>query len=156
MPTKDKKSDDSGFVGNLAERGEKAVNRLLDELAHNPRVTEALGRAMSAKGKVDTSARKTLSQLGVAAADELADLRKQIERLERRLARVEGTSGTKSASSAKSSETKKQPTAKQPTAKKKTTTGSSKTAKKASSPSTGPSIGGGTGRGSTPGGGGAP
>ena len=150
MPTNDKKSDDSGFVGNLAERGEKAVNRLLDELAHNPRVTEALGRAMSAKGKVDSSARKTLSQLGVAAADELADLRKQIERLERRLARVEGTSGTKSASSAKSSETKKQPTA-----KKKTTTGSSKTAKKASSPSTGPSIGGGTARGSTPGGGGA-
>jgi polyhydroxyalkanoate synthesis regulator phasin len=150
MPTNDKKSDDSGFVGNLAERGEKAVNRLLDELAHNPRVTEALGRAMSAKGKVDTSARKTLSQLGVAAADELADLRKQIERLERRLARVEGTSGTKSASSAKSSETKKQPTA-----KKKTTTGSSKTAKKASSPSTGRSIGGGTGRGSSPGGGSA-
>jgi hypothetical protein len=148
MPTKDEKPDDSGFVGNLAERGEKAVNRLLDELAHNPRVTEALGRAMSAKGKVDTSARKTLSQLGVAAADELADLRKQIERLERRLARVEGTSGTKSASSAKRSETKKQPTA-----KKKTTTGSSKTAKKASSPSTGRSIGGGTGRGSTPGGG---
>jgi hypothetical protein len=143
-----KKSDEGGFVGNLAERGEKAVNKLLDELAHNPRVTEALGRAMSAKGKVDTGARKTLSQLGVAAADELADLRKQIERLERRLARVEGTSGTKSGSSAKRSETKKQPTS-----KKKTTTGSSKTAKKASSPSTGRSLGGGTGRGSTPGGG---
>jgi polyhydroxyalkanoate synthesis regulator phasin len=142
-----KKSDEGGFVGNLAERGEKAVNKLLDELAHNPRVTEALGRAMSAKGKVDTGARKTLSQLGVAAADELADLRKQIERLERRLARVEGTSGTKSGSSAKRSETKKQPTS-----KKKTTTGSS-TAKKASSPSPGRSLGGGTGRGSTPGGG---
>ena len=86
---KKKKSDDSGFVGNLAERGEKAVNRLLEELANNPRVTEALGRAMSAKGKANSSARKTMAQFGVAAADELKDLRKQIERLERRLARME-------------------------------------------------------------------
>jgi hypothetical protein len=144
-----KKPDDSGFVGNLAERGEKAVNRLLDELAHNPRVTEALGRAMSAKGRVDSSARKTMGQLGVAAADELKDLRKQIERLEKRLARVEGATGTKSRSTAKRSETKKKPTA-----KKSTTTAASKkqSAEKTPSPSAGRSVGGGTGRSSTPGG----
>jgi hypothetical protein len=146
MPT-GKKPDDSGFVGNLADRGEKAVNRLLDELAHNPRVTEALGKAMSAKGKVDSTARSTLSQLGVAAADELKDLRKQIERLERRLARVEGASGSKPSSSAKRSETKKKPSA------KKSTTTSKPAAKKASSPSSGRSLGGGSGRSSTPGGG---
>jgi polyhydroxyalkanoate synthesis regulator phasin len=148
MPT-GKKPDDSGFVGNLAERGEKAVNRLLDELAHNPRVTEALGKAMSAKGKVDSTARSTLSQLGVAAADELKDLRKQIERLEKRLARVEGATGTKPSSTAKRSETKKKPTA------KKSTSTSKPAAKKASSPSSGRSVGGGTGRGSSPGGGSA-
>jgi polyhydroxyalkanoate synthesis regulator phasin len=142
-----KKPEDSGFVGNLADRGEKAVNRLLDELAHNPRVTEALGKAMSAKGKVDSTARSTLSQLGVAAADELKDLRKQIERLERRLARVEGASGTKASSTAKRSETKKQPTA------KKSTTTAKPAAKKASSPPSGRSLGGGSGRSSTPGGG---
>jgi septal ring factor EnvC (AmiA/AmiB activator) len=119
----------------------------MEELAHNPRVTDALSKAMSAKGKVDAGARKTLSQLGVAAADELADLRKQIERLERRLARVEGTRATtKSASSAKRSETKKKPTA-----KKKTTTTRAST-KKAASPPSGRSIGGGSGRSSTPGG----
>jgi hypothetical protein len=146
MPT-GKKPDDSGFVGNLADRGEKAVNRLLDELAHNPRVTEALGKAMSAKGKVDSTARSTLSQLGVAAADELKDLRKQIERLERRLARVEGASGSKPSSSAKRSETKKKPST------KKATTTSKAAAKKASSPSSGRSLGGGSGRSSTPGGG---
>jgi hypothetical protein len=143
-----KKPDDGGFVGNLADRGEKAVNRLMEELAHNPRVTDALSKAMSAKGRVDAGARKTLSQLGVAAADELADLRKQIERLERRLARVEGTTTTKPASSAKRSETKK------PTAKKKTTTTKAST-KKAASPPSGRSTGGGTGRTSTPGGGAA-
>jgi ABC-type transporter Mla subunit MlaD len=144
-----KKPDDSGFVGNLAERGEKAVNRLMEELAHNPRVTDALSKAMSAKGRVDASARKTFSQLGVAAADELADLRKQIERLERRLARVEATTTTKPASSAKRSETKKKSTA-----KKKTTTTNAST-KKAASPPSGRSTGGGTGRSSTPGGGAA-
>ena len=145
---KKKKSDDSGFVGNLAERGEKAVNRLLEELANNPRVTEALGRAMSAKGKANSSARKTMAQFGVAAADELKDLRKQIERLERRLARME-EAGDKPTSTAKRSETKKKPTAR----KKTTTTSKAQTAEKAPSPAPGRSVGGGTGRGSTPGGG---
>ena len=150
MPSKGKKSDDSGFVGGLAERGEKAVNRVMDELARNPRVTDALDKAMSAKGKVDSSARRTLSQLGLAAADELKDLRTQIERLERRLARVEDTTGTRGASSAKRSETKKAPTA-----KKTTTTAKAAPKKKKPSPPAGRSLGGGSGRGSSPGGGSA-
>jgi hypothetical protein len=146
---KKKKSDDSGFVGNLAERGEKAVNRLLEELAHNPRVTEALGKAMSAKGKANSSARKTMAQLGVAAADELKDMRKQIERLERRLARMEEAGGTTPSSTAKRSETKKKPTARK---KPAAATSKEQEAQKAPSPAPGRSIGGGTGRGSTPGG----
>ena len=149
MASKGKKPDDSGFVGGLAERGEKAVNRLTEELARNPRVTDALSKAMSAKGKVDSSARRTLSQLGLAAADELKDLRKQIERLERRLARVEGATGTKAGSTTKRSETKKTPTAK----KKTTTTGAKSAPKKKPSPAAGRSVGGGTGRGSSAGGG---
>jgi polyhydroxyalkanoate synthesis regulator phasin len=147
MPSKGKKSDDGGFVGGLAERGEKAVNRVMEELARNPRVTDALDKAMSAKGKVDSSARRTLSQLGLAAADELKDLRKQIERLERRLARVEDTTGTKAGSTTKRSETKKTPSA------KKTTTTAKSAPKKKPSPPAGRSLGGGTGRGSSAGGG---
>ena len=174
MPSKDRKSEDGGFVGGLAGRGEKAVNRVMDELARNPRVTDALDKAMSAKGKVDTSARRTLSQLGLAAAvpdrfggvafkvdsgarrtlsqlglaaaDELKDLRKQIERLERRLARVEADTGTKPAASAKRSETKKAPSA------KKATTTAKSAPKKKPSPPAGRSLGGGTGRGSSAGG----
>jgi polyhydroxyalkanoate synthesis regulator phasin len=146
MPSKDKKSDDGGFVGGLAERGEKAVNRVMDQLARNPRVTDALDKAMSTKGKVDSGARRTLSQLGLAAADELNDLRKQIERLERRLARVEADTGTKPAASAKRSETKKAPSA------KKATTTASSAPKKKPSPPAGRSLGGGTGRGSSAGG----
>jgi polyhydroxyalkanoate synthesis regulator phasin len=144
MPTKRKKPDEGGFVERLAGRGEETVTRLMDELARNPRVTDALGRAMSAKGKVDAGARRTLSQVGLAAADELQDLRKQIERLERRLARLEG--GTKT--TAKRSETKKKPTA-----RKRTTTTVKKDAEKATSPAPGRAVGGGPGRGSSAGGG---
>jgi polyhydroxyalkanoate synthesis regulator phasin len=150
MAKKRKKSDDNRFVGNLAERGEKAVNRVMEELARNPRVTDALDKAMSAKGKVDTGARRTLSQLGLAAADELKDLRKQIERLERRLARVEDTTGTKPDATTKRSETKKAPSA-----KKTTTTAAKPAPKKKPSPPAGRSLGGGTGRGSSAGGGSA-
>jgi polyhydroxyalkanoate synthesis regulator phasin len=155
MAASRKKPDDSGgFVGRLAGRGEEAVTRLVDELSRNPRVTDALGKAMSAKGKVDAGARKTLSQVGLAAADELKDLRKQIERLERRLARLEGGSTTRgratSRSTAKRTESKKKPTT-----RKRTTTTVKKDAEKATSPAPGRSIGGGPGRGSSPGGGSA-
>jgi septal ring factor EnvC (AmiA/AmiB activator) len=142
MATSRKKPEDGSFVGRLAGKGEDAVNRLVDELGKNPRVTDALGKAMSAKGRVDSASRRTLSQIGLAAADELKDLRKQIERLERRLARLEGGS-----SSAKRSETKKKPTT------RKRTTTVKKDASKASSPAPGRSIGGGPGPGSSPGGG---
>src|SRR5918999_1546996 len=133
MATKRKKRDESGIVERLAGRGEETVGRLLDELARNPRVTDALGRAMSAKGKVDAGARRTLSQVGLAAADELKDLRKQMERLERRLSRLEGSSGT-----AKRCATK---------------TNVKKDAEQAASPAPGRAVGGGTGRGSSAGGG---
>ena len=149
MATSRKKPDDGSFVGRLAGKGEDAVNRLVDELGKNPRVTDALGKAMSAKGRVDSASRRTLSQIGLAAADELKDLRKQIERLERRLARLEGgsSSGSSSRGSAKRSETKKKPTT------RKRTTTVKKDASKASSPAPGRAIGGGPGRGSSPGGG---
>jgi hypothetical protein len=142
-----KKPNDDGMVNRLAGRGEEAVTRLVEELSKNPRVTDALGRVMDAKGRIDQSARGAVAQVGLAAADELKELRKQIERLERRLARVEGASGSKPSSSAKRSETKKKPSA------KKSTTTSKPAAKKASSPSSGRSLGGGSGRSSTPGGG---
>jgi hypothetical protein len=158
MAQKRKQPDEGGFVGRLAGRGEEAVTRLVDELGRNPRVTDALGRAMSAKGKVDAGARRTLSQIGLAAADELKDLRKQIERLERRLARLEGrgSTGTRSSSGTRSAgrtTAKQSQTKKKPTARKRTTTTVKKDAEQAASPPPGRSLGGGSGRGSSAGGG---
>jgi hypothetical protein len=127
MATKREK-DEGSTLGRLAGRGEGAVTKLVEELGRNPRVTEALGRAMSAKGRVDSASRRTLGTIGLAAADELKDLRKQIERLEQRLSRLE--SGKKPAPAKKSTGTKRSTTKKKP------------------SPSPGRAIGGGTGRGS--------
>lgn len=134
------KDSESSVVGRLSKRGEEAMSRVLDELGRNERVADALDRAMSAKGKVDSAGRRALGQIGLAAADELADLRKQIERLEKRLAKLEGTGSA--AGSAKRSETKKTPTAKRGTRAKTTE-------EKGPSPAAGR---GGTGRGSSAGG----
>ena len=139
-----KKPDDGGTLNRLAGRGEEAVTRLVEELGKNPRVTDALSRVMDAKTKIDQSARGAVAQAGLAAADELKELRKQIERLERRLAKLE-SSETKPA--AKKTTAKKSETKKTPTAKKATTT--KKPAEKAPSPPPGRSIGGGPGRGSS-------
>lgn len=140
-----KKPDDGGTLNRLAGRGEEAVTRLVEELSKNPRVTDALGRVMEAKTKIDQGARGAVAQAGLAAADELKELRKQIERLERRLAKLESSEGKPSTAqkpSAKKAETKKTPTAKKRTTVKKDT-------EKAPSPPPGRAIGGGSGRGSS-------
>ena len=89
-----KKPEPSGVVSRLADRGEDALTRIMDELGKNSRVTDALSRAVSAKDKVDERTRKTLASIGVAAADEIGDLRGQLERLEKRLAQLEGGAAT--------------------------------------------------------------
>lgn len=145
MATGQKKNDsDDGVVGRLSRRGEEAVTRLMDELGRNERVADALHRAVSAKGRLDSASRRALGQVGLAAAEEIKDLRKQLERLEKRLAKVEG--GKAAPSSAKRSETKKTSSAKRRTTVKKDQ-------EKAPSPPPGRAIGGGSGRGSSAGGG---
>jgi polyhydroxyalkanoate synthesis regulator phasin len=141
MPDKEKEKEtrkeaDAGTLGRLSKAGEDALTRLVEELGKNERVTEAIARAASAKGKLDQGAKRAVGQVGLAAADELKDLRKHIERLEKRLAKLE-------------SEAK--PAAKPRTTKAKPTTRAKKTAEKPS-PAPGRSIGGGTGRGSGSGG----
>jgi hypothetical protein len=146
MATGQKKADDSGVVGRLSKRGEDALNRLVGDLGNNQRVADALARATSAKGKVDTGAKRALGQVGVAAADELKDLRKQIEKLEKRLAKLEGESSTGTRkTTAKRSETKKTASA------RKGTAGAKKEEETGPAPAPGRSIGGGSGRGSSAG-----
>jgi polyhydroxyalkanoate synthesis regulator phasin len=144
MATKTTK-DNGGVVGKLAGKGEEALTRVMEGLGKNPRVTEALDRAMGAKGRLDDASRSALSQVGLAAAEEIRELRTQLERLERRLAKLEGESGVKT--TAKRDETKTTPSAKRTT---KSSSRAKETTDKAASPATGRSVGGGAARGGTP------
>ena len=99
------KGPDEGVVSRLAGRGEDALTRLMDELGRKSLVTDALARAMSAKGRLDNASRSALAGVGLAAADELDDLRKQVADLERRLATLEGSGKSGSSRSGRSSTT---------------------------------------------------
>jgi polyhydroxyalkanoate synthesis regulator phasin len=135
MAKKKQETEAEGTLGRLSKAGEDALTRLFDELGKNERVTDALGKATSAKGKLDEGARRALGQVGLAASDELKDLRTHIERLEKRLAKLESDAKPKSKAT-----------------KPRTSTRAKKTTEKTSSPSPGRSIGGGTGRGAGSGG----
>ena len=101
-----RKTADEGVVSRLAGRGEDAMTRLMDELGRNSVVTDALARAMSAKGRLDSAGRAALGQVGLAAVDDLDDLRGQVAELERRIAKLEGsTSSSSTARTRRSSST---------------------------------------------------
>jgi hypothetical protein len=84
-----KRPSDENVLSRLAGRGEDALTRLVDEMARNSRVTDALGRAMAAKGKVDETTRRTLHGVGLAPADELRELRTRLAELDARVAKLE-------------------------------------------------------------------
>ncbi len=89
MEDERKEPREGSVVSRLAGRGEETVTRFMDELGRNPRVTEALARALAAKGKVDEGTRRALAQIGLAPADEVRQLTLRLEDVERRLAKVE-------------------------------------------------------------------
>ena len=89
MASEETKEQETGVVGRLAERGEEAMTRLMDEVGRNQRVTEALGRALAAKGMLDSASRTALRQVGLAPADEVQELERRVQDLEARLARLE-------------------------------------------------------------------
>jgi hypothetical protein len=103
METGETKGSDSGVVGRLAGRGEEAMSRLMDELGRNRTVTEALTRALAAKGMLDTASRTALTQVGLAPADDVRELRRRVMDLEKRLAKLEGGTTLQRKSPAKTS-----------------------------------------------------
>jgi polyhydroxyalkanoate synthesis regulator phasin len=146
-----RKPEETGVVHRLAGRGEDALTKIMDELGKNSRVTDALGRAVSAKDKVDERTRKTLASIGVAAADEIKELRGQLERLEQRVAQLEegrptsrpespARRSTTARSGTKTSGSSKRPT----TAKNSGTSGSSSSGGSSPGSSSGTSTSGGS------------
>ena len=94
MAENGKKTEESGVITQLSKRGEDAVNRLMEELGRNARVTDALGAGHVRQGqgrREDAAHARARSAL--AAADEIKDLRGRLERLEKRLATLETREG---------------------------------------------------------------
>lgn len=138
MATKTKKDENSGVVGRLAGKGEEALTKLMDELGRNERVTEALSRAMNAKGKLDVTSRGALHGIGLAPVDEVRDLQKRLESLEKRLAKIERAAGI--TPTTKRAETKK---TRSSATRKKRASAASKKADQAPSPAAGAAVSGG-------------
>jgi hypothetical protein len=134
-----KKEASGGVVGRLATRGEEATARFMDALGKNHLVTDALAKAVSAKGKLDSGSRTALNQIGLATLDEVKDVRKQVATLEKRLAKLETTSAASAKKRAGTTATGK--STGEPTTRAK------KTAEQTVSPPTGRAIGGGSARG---------
>ncbi len=88
---------DTRVVSRLAGRGEDAITRLMDELSRNQMVTDALARAMSAKGRLDAASRSALAQVGLAPVDDVRELRQQLADLEQRVAKLEEAGKTEAA-----------------------------------------------------------
>ena len=74
----------------LAERGEEALKRLNEEIEKNARMSEARERL----GRIEKS---VLNRLNIASVDEAEELRKEVARLEERLAKLEGGTARKKA-----------------------------------------------------------
>ena len=113
-----KQPTDERMVSRLAGRGEEALTRLVDELGKNEHVTDALGRAMAAKGRVDKTTRKTLGTIGLSPSPEVKDLLKRLERLEKRVEKLEA--GGKSSSSSRARKSSSSSTRKSTTTPRKT------------------------------------
>jgi hypothetical protein len=107
MARRETKAPDSTVVGRLAGRGEEAMSRLMDELGRNRTVTEALTRALAAKGMLDSASRTALTQVGVAPVEEVRELTRRVTELENRLAKLESGSPRRRKSPAKPGATSK-------------------------------------------------
>lgn len=86
---KERKAD-AGFVTRLADRGGETMQRFADDVVKQPMVSDVLGKANAARGRMERLSRVVLEQLGIAPAGEVEKLRKEFGRLERRLKKLEG------------------------------------------------------------------
>jgi hypothetical protein len=62
----------------------------MDELGRNRKETEGLTRALAAKGMLDNASRTALTQVGLAPAEDVRELRRRVMDLEKRLVKLEG------------------------------------------------------------------
>lgn len=89
MATAQKKKAESSVIGRLAERGEETIHRLVEEAEKSSTVADALHKAITAKSKLDSASRAALLQIGLAPAEDVRELRRKLDTLEKRVAKLE-------------------------------------------------------------------
>ncbi len=90
MATAQKKKAEASVITKLAEKGEETIHRLVEEAEKSPTLSDAMHRALAAKSKLDSASRSALLQVGLAPAEEVRELRRNLEALEKRVAVLEG------------------------------------------------------------------
>ena len=89
MATSQKKQAEQSVLGKLAGKGEETIHRLVEEAEKNRTLADALHRAVTAKEKLDSASRAALNQVGLAPAEAVKELRRKLEVLEKRVAKLE-------------------------------------------------------------------
>ena len=90
MATAQKKKPEASVITKLAEKGEETIHRLVGEAEKSPTLSDAIHRAKSAKSKLDSASRSALLQMGLAPAEDVRELQRKLEALEKRVTKLEG------------------------------------------------------------------
>ena len=80
---------DQGIRDRLSRQGEEALGKLAEELAGNPIVTAALGRAFEARGKAVQAQEATMGALGIPSAADVERLTRRLRSVSQRLEGIE-------------------------------------------------------------------
>ncbi len=77
-------------LAELASRGHEAVNRVLDDLATDRRLIEAIDSLLAVRERLTEAARGARAQLDQGSGESVVELRARVDELERRLSDIEG------------------------------------------------------------------
>jgi chromosome segregation ATPase len=80
---------DQGLKGRISRQGEEALGRIAEELAGNPLVSAAIGRAFEAREKAVQAQEAAMGALGIPSAADIERLTRRLRAVSQRLEGIE-------------------------------------------------------------------
>ena len=80
---------DQGLKGRISRQGEEALGRIAEELAGNPIVSAAIGRAFDAREKAVQAQEAAMGALGIPSAADIERLTRRLRAVSQRLEGIE-------------------------------------------------------------------
>ena len=80
---------DQGLRGRISKQGEEALGRIAEELAGNPIVSAAVGRAFEAREKAVQAQEAAMGALGIPSAADIERLTRRLRAVSQRLEGIE-------------------------------------------------------------------